>query len=230
MLKAIIIEDELYIRKGLISMLNKTAKNVSILSECATIEEAVKQVKEHKPNLVFLDIELSDGNAFDFIKRTSDIDYKIIFITAYKEYAFEALKNEAIDYLLKPIDENELTNAIQKVERQFKGEVPVKDHLVLSLHDSYQFIDFKSLLYCKSDKGYTTFYLQNGREFIASKPLKEFEQSLANSHFFRPHQSYIVNMNHVDNYHKSGYLYLKSGVKIPVSKSKKEALIYKFFR
>lgn len=229
MLNAIIVEDELYIRKGLISMLAKVTNIIHIVAECATVEQAVEAVKVYQPNLVFLDVELPDGNAFDFIKNTNLVTYKIIFITAYREYAFEALKNEAVDYLLKPIEESELKQAISKVEKQIKNEVSQKEYLVLRLQDSYQRIKFESILFCKSDKGYTTFYLDNGKKIIASKPLKEFVEQLPYFHFFRTHQSYVVNMNYAESYNKAGYIFLKTGDKIPVSKAKKEKLMGLFF-
>lgn len=224
MLKTIIIEDELYVRKGLRLMLNTFENNISILAECETVENAVREAKKHKPNLVLLDVELKDGSGFDFIEQTSSLSYKIIFITAYEKYAFKAIKNNPVDYLLKPIDKVELQKVILKIEKDLLHKC-LKDKIIISLQNSYQIIEYKNLLYCKSDKGYTTFYLKGGKEIVSSKPIKEFEVTLPSSIFFRVHQSYILNIKLLDRYDKSGYAILETGDKIPISQSKKEDFI-----
>lgn len=237
-MRAIIIEDEQYIRKGLIAMINSLKKGITILGECESVKEAVTVTKACKPDLVFLDINLIDGTAFDFLNKLEQINFKIIFITAYDQYSLQALKNGAIDYILKPVDVEELEQAINKaiglqkndsieqvkvVEEQLLNNK--KTRLVLRLQEGFQIIEFKDLMYCKSDKGYTTFYLENGKSYIASKPLKEFEPSMPSNSFFRTHQSFILNLSFVNKYEKSGYAYLKSGEKIPVSSRNKEAFI-----
>lgn len=239
-MRAIIIEDEQYIRKGLISMITSLKKNIDILGECESVKEALTVTKACKPDLVFLDINLIDGTAFDFLKQLDEINFKIIFITAYDQYSLQALKNGAVDYILKPVDIDELEEAInkainiQKLAEKEQMEVikeqlfdNKKTRLVLRLQEGFQIIGFEDLMYCKSDKGYTTFYLNNGKSYIASKPLKEFEGSMPLSIFFRTHQSFIVNLKYVDKYDKTGYIHLKMGETIPVSSRNKEAFIKK---
>lgn len=240
MIKTLIIEDEHYIRKGLIAQIKMLDVDLDIIGECESVSEAVVVAKACKPDLIFLDINLVGGTGFDFLEQTKELDFKVIFTTAYEEYALKALKNGAVDYILKPVEIDELEGAINKVLTTEKSkerlEVSIehlngnKDRLVLSLQDSFQVVEFKDLMYCQSDKGYTTFYLQNNRKFMVSKPIKEFENQLPSSLFFRTHQSYIVNLDFVDNFDKTNYISLKNKTKIPVSVRKKNEFVEKMIR
>ncbi|EAY30831.1 LytR/AlgR family response regulator transcription factor [Microscilla marina] len=235
MIKTLIIEDEEYIRKGLISMIEMLDKGLTIIGECASVQEAITVSKACKPDLVFLDINLADGNAFEFLEKTSQLAHRVIFTTAYEKYALQALKQGAIDYILKPVDLDELETAIDKAlvslsrkntpETNPKQWNDDKDKLVLRLQDSLQIIDLKTLMFCKSDKGYTTFYLANGKSFVASKSLKDYEGQLPSATFVRTHQSYCVNLNYIDKYDKNGYVILRNGEAIPVSSRKKESFV-----
>jgi len=239
-MKAIIVEDKPYIRKGLINLLQHIDSNVQVVGECESVKEAVVVANACTPDLIFLDINLTDGNAFDFLAQTEALQFKVIFITAYEEYALKALKMGAVDYLLKPVDIEELKAALQKIESRSVSEQQqqidiVKNvwnadasKLILSLQDSFQVIDLNELLYCETDKGYTTFYCSDGKKYLVSKTLKEFESQLTNAHFVRPHQSFMVNLKHIDRYDKSGTINLKTGTKIPVSTRKKEAFLATF--
>lgn len=236
-MKALIIEDKAYIRKGLLSFLELVDTQVEVVGECKSVKEAVIVTKSCKPDLVFLDINLIDGTGFDFLEQTENQDFKVIFITAYEEHALKALKIGAVDYLLKPVDSDELKAALEKVTRQSlseqKRQLKVasqvfkkqEDTLILSLQDTFQIINLEELIFCESDKGYTTFHLNNGKKYLASKPLKEFEEQLLKQSFARPHQSFIVNLKYIDKYEKSGTIYLKNGKKIPVSSRKKDGFI-----
>ena len=239
-MKALIIEDKAYIRKGLLNLLELIDAEVQVVGECESVKEAVVVANACKPELIFLDINLSDGNAFDFLEQTNQLDFKVIFITAYEEYALKALKFGAVDYLLKPVDIVELKLAIQKVQRvpiaeqkqQIRTTKEVWNNegtkLVLSFHDSFRVIDLEELLFCESDKGYTTFYCNNGKKHVVSKTLKEFEERLLNANFARPHQSFMVNLKFIDKYDKAGVIHLKNGQKIPVSSRKKEDFLNSF--
>lgn len=239
-MKALIVEDKEYIRKGLINLLQSIDPTVDIIGECESVAEAKVVTKTCQPELIFLDVNLTDGTAFDFLAHFETIHFKIIFITAFEEYALKALKIGAVDYLLKPVDVDELKAALQKVAattiEQQREKIQVvqqltrheNETLVLSLHDSYQVIDLKQLMYCESDKGYTTFYCTDDKKFVVSKTLKEFETTLSENNFLRPHQSFMVNLKFVDKYDKSGEIVLKNGKKIPVSFRKKESFISSF--
>lgn len=241
-MQSLIIEDKAYIRKGLLNLLELIETDVNVIGECESVKEAVVVANACKPELIFLDINLTDGNAFEFLEQTEHLNFKVIFITAYEEYALKALKMGAIDYLLKPVDVEELTIALQKVadlpvttqKEQIKVAKQVwnnqNDKLILSLHDSFQVIDLNELMFCETDKGYTTFYCNNGKKYVVSKTLKEFEERLLKANFSRPHQSFMVNLKFIDKYDKSGIIYLKSGQKIPVSSRKKEPFLAAFLK
>lgn len=240
-MNALIIEDKAYIRKGLLNLLQLLDTDINIVGECESVKDAVVAVNVCKPELVFLDINLSDGTAFDFLAQIENIQFKIIFITAYEEYALQALKVGAVDYILKPVDVEELESALSKIEGitldiQKQQIKKVKqawenegDTLILSLQDSFQVIDLKELMFCESDGGYTTFHISNGQTYMASKTLKLFEEQLLANSFDRPHQSFIVNLNFIDKYDKSGMIHLKNGHIIPVSSRKKDSFISKLF-
>lgn len=239
-MRALIIEDKAYIRKGLHSLLQIVDTNVEVIGECESVKDAVVVANACNPDLVFLDINLIDGSGFDFLEKTGNLDFKIIFITAYEEHALKALKIGAVDYILKPVDIGELQTALEKVAKLSIAEQKQQlnlakqawsnddSKLILSLHDSFQVIDLKELLFCESDKGYTTFYCIDNKKYIVSKTLKEFEERLSKNNFIRPHQSFIVNLNHINKYDKSGVIHLKNGKKIPVSSRKREQFLNVF--
>lgn len=239
-MKALIVEDKEYIRKGLLNLLQLIEAEVDVIGECESVKDAVIVANACQPELIFLDINLLDGDAFDFLRQTENLSFKIIFITAYEEFALKALKIGAVDYLLKPVDIDELKIALDKVKKlpiaeQRKQIDTVKQvwnnedtKLILSLHDSFQVIDLNELMYCESDKGYTTFYCKNDKKYIVSKTIKEFEDRLSAANFIRPHQSFMVNLKFIDKYDKSGLIYLQNGKEIPVSSRKKEQFLTSF--
>ncbi len=241
-MRALIVEDKPYIRKSLRNLLKLIEVDVEVIGECESVKKAVIVANACKPALIFLDINLTDGSGFDFLEQTDNLTFKVIFITAYEEHALKALKIGAVDYLLKPVDIDELQVALQKVSQvsipEQKQQVQVAKQvwnnedskLILSLHDSFQVIDLNELEYCESDKGYTTFYCANNKKYVVSKTLKEFEIRLTKAKFARPHQSYMVNLKFIDKYDKSGIIHLKSGKKIPVSFRKKEHFLAVFLK
>ncbi len=239
-MQALIVEDKAYIRKGLLNLLELIETDIKVVGECESVKDAVVVTNACKPELIFLDINLTDGDAFEFLEQTEHLSFKVIFITAYEEYALKALKMGAVDYLLKPVDIEELTIALHKVKQlsiaEQKKQIHVakqvwntkNDHLILSLQDSFQVVDLNTLMYCESDKGYTTFYCADGKKHLVSKTLKEFEERLTKANFTRPHQSFMVNLKFIDKYDKSGVIHLKNGKKIPVSSRKKEQFVTAF--
>ncbi|MFP4845568.1 LytR/AlgR family response regulator transcription factor [Winogradskyella sp. PE311] len=239
-MKTILVEDKAYIRKGLLNLLNLIDTDLEVIGECESVEEAVVVANACKPELIFLDINLTDGNAFDFLEQTKDLSFRVVFITAYEEYALKALKMGAVDYLLKPVDIEELKTALLKVKTLpisiQKDQIrtvkqvwnPDDSKLILSLHDSFQVIDLDELMFCETDKGYTSFYIRNGKKYVVSKTLKTFEEQLVTANFTRPHQSFMVNLKFIDKYDKSGVIHLKNGKKIPVSTRKKEQFVASF--
>ncbi len=223
MIKALIVEDEHYISKGLQILIEELNKNIKIISISPSVKDAIEKANTLKPDLIFLDIKLLDGTGFDFLERTIHKKFKTIFITSYDEYAIQALKSGAVDYILKPIDINELEEAIDKVLKDNKKEenINLQNKIVLNFLNETQIVDLNKLLYCKSYKGYTTFFMENGKEHLTSKPLKEYEVVLSGNNFIRSHQSYFVNSNYISKFDsKNKVIYLENGISIPVSARK----------
>ncbi len=234
MLKIVIVEDEFYIRKGIVSFLDSFNKNTEVVGEFTTINRAVKMVEILQPNLVLLDIKLLDGNSFEFLEKTKHLNFYTIFITSYDNYAIRALKAGAVDYILKPIDIDELEAAIDKVfllqnEAKLQSQITLQNQTItLNFINETQIIEVKNLLYCKSSKGYTTFFMLNGKKHVASKPLKEFEKKLTECQFIRAHQSYFVNTKFINKFDsKTRLIYLNDHITVPVS-ARKVSIINKF--
>lgn len=237
MIRTLVIDDEPLIRKGIISLLENLEEDLVIVGDCGTINEALILTKNCLPNLVLLDINLSDGTGFDFLNRLKERNFNVIFITAHEEFALKAIKQGALDYLLKPVDEDELKKVISKAvsvhENRLNERLNIANKklngdstkIVLRLSDSFQIIRFDELVYCQSDAGYTTFFLKDKRKFVVSKSIKEYEKLLPTERFFRTHQSFIVNLDYVDRYEKGGALYLIDNLSVPVSIRKKESLL-----
>ncbi len=237
MIRTLVIDDEPIIRKGILNLLNELEEDLIVVGDCGTIAEALILAKNCKPDLVLLDINLTDGTGFDFLNRLEERNFNIVFITAHEEYALKAIKQGALDYLVKPIDEDELAAILKKAISIHETRLSERLHvansqlagrsnkIVLRLFDSYQIIRFDQLVYCQSDAGYTTFHLLDQRKFTVSKSIKEYEKLLPEERFMRTHQSFIVNLEFVDRYEKGGALYLRDNISIPVAIRKKEALL-----
>ncbi|NML24096.1 response regulator transcription factor [Pseudoflavitalea sp. G-6-1-2] len=237
MIRVMVIDDEPAIRKDM-ELLMKRQTGFIVVGSCGSVQEARTIIPATQPDLLLLDIELSDGTGFDIL-QTLDNPCKIIFITAYHDYAIRAIKYGALDYLLKPVDEEELNEALDKVRKAISA-VPQPDQLaiarqslqqgglqnriVLRSQQYLQIVCFDEIVYCQSDAGYTTFFLTENRKIVVSKSIKEYEELLP-AYFMRPHQSYLVNHHFIDRYHKDGYLVLRQGTEIPVSTRRKDYVI-----
>lgn len=237
MIRVVIIDDEPAIRKDTELLLKQQAGFI-VVATCGSVQEARTIIPATNPDLLLLDIELSDGTGFDIV-QTLETPCKIIFITAYHNYAIRAIKYGALDYLLKPLDEEELKSALDRVlksattvpdqrqlsiARQSFQQGGLQNRIVLRSLQYLQVVPFEEIIYCQSDAGYTTFFLTDNRKIVVSKSIKEYEELLPNW-FMRPHQSYLINHNFIDRYHKDGYLVLRQGSEIPVSTRRKEYVI-----
>lgn len=232
MIKAIIIEDETNARAALVKMLRILDNNIDIIAESAYVKEGLKFINELKPDLVFLDIELEDGTGFDLLNQIENQNFKIIFTTAYSQYAIQAFKFSAIDYLLKPIDPIELqstldkTKEILKVDNDYKNMLKVLKHnlddenkkiVVKTSEKSHVFL-VKDIVRLEADGAYTIFKTNN-EKIIVSKNLKHY-QSLLGKEFIRCHQSHLVNINFINGMNRNNQLQLKNDELINVSTRK----------
>ncbi len=237
MYKAIIIDDELRARKLLSGVLEEYAKNISIVAECGDLPEAVKAIRKNKPDLIFLDIEMpghSGLELLDFLNE-DEIDFEIIFTTAYDQYAIRAFKLSAIDYLLKPIDTEELQQAMVRFEKKKNGSLPNISALRQNLKNTdagkiavaagstFRFLELATILYLKADNSFTEIYFKDGSKLMVSRTLKSFEELLGEgAGFFRCHKSYMVNTTFITEYVKTdgGYLLMNGRIVVPISPEK----------
>ncbi len=233
-LKAIIIDDELLGVDALDKIISKYCKDVLVIARCSDPEEAVAIVHELKPDIVFLDIAMPRLNGFDFLNQFEKITFKIIFATAYSEYAMRAIKYAAFDYILKPIDFKEVLEAVSKVRNtnappQISTVVQnnhMNTNLALPTPDGFLFIDISEIIYCKSDNSYTTFVLKDGKRVLVSRSIRETGEMLERHSFFRIHQSFLVNSKCVRKYNKHiNSITLLNGEELPVAVRKKDEFL-----
>lgn len=246
MLKAVIVEDNVLTAELIASIIETCCPQVEIKGVAHDIENALKIIKEKTPNLVFFDINLHGGTSFDILEKLDHINFKIIFITSFDTYALKAIKLSALDYLLKPVNSAELTNAIKKAEEvisfentriqinALRNNIQNKkkefEKIVLKTLESVYLIDVKDIIRCESGGSYTFFYLNNGKKITVSKLLKEYDELLQDQGFIRVHQSHLININYIDRFDKKegGLLIMKDGANVPVSYRKKDELFELF--
>ena len=244
MIKAIIVDDEPYSCESLATLLERYCPAVKVADICYSGEDALKAIEEQQPQIVFLDIEMPKMNGFEILEKLSEIHFEIIFTTSYDQYAIKAIRFSALDYLLKPIDREELQRAVLKVTQRLHQPLPQQLEILLQkLHhpvssmqkialptmEGLQMVDVNSIISCASESNYTIFLLKNKQKLIASRILKDIEEMLGEYSFFRVHHSYLVNLNEVNKYIKGegGYLIMSDGSTIDVSRSRKESLLKK---
>ncbi|HFA49285.1 MAG TPA: response regulator transcription factor [Bacteroidetes bacterium] len=240
---SIIVDDEQDSRETLRNYVGKYCPQVSLLSECANIQEAKVAILKYAPQLVFLDIEMPHGNAFDLLEQWGEIDFQIIFITAYSQYAVQAFNLSAAHYILKPVDIEELEKAVATVEQLiFKKEKLSRANillenmaalnsqnrkLVLPLMEGFEVVKMSEILYCEAQDNFTCFYFLNGKKSLICRSLKFYETALSELGFCRIHRSHIVNLEYVKRYvkGKGGSVILENGKEILVSNNKKKELL-----
>ena len=240
-LSALIVEDEANSREILRNYLSKYCPNVTVQGEAASIQEAIELIKKNELDLVFLDVEMPYGNAFDLLGQLPNRTFETVFVTAYNQYAMDAVNNHAAYYLMKPINIDELIKAVDYVseikikEEALEGKVlqtnlrQVEGKITLPQQDGFQVLNVADILYCKADDNYTEIYLEN-RKILVSKTLKYFEEALSQFSFARIHKSYLVNVNEVIKYKrgKGGSVVVSNGKELLVSAAKKKDLLAYF--
>lgn len=241
-LNSIIVEDEETSREILRSYLKKYCPNVQILGEASNVEEALVLIRNNDLDLVFLDVEMPYGNAFDLLDKVGDIDFETVFVTAYNHYAVDALNAHASYYLMKPISIDELIKAVDYVTEIRTKEDALQDQVLvpktnsvngkitIPQQDGFEVINTSDILYCKADDNYTEIYLNTNKKKLVSKTLKYFEEALNDSSFARVHKSYLVNVNEIVKYvkGKGGSVVLSNGKQVMVSASRKAELLSYF--
>lgn len=244
---AIIVDDEEKARNILQLLLDEYCPQVSVLSHCKNVPEAVLAIQKQQPQVVFLDVDMPGYSGFQLLDFFERVNFEIIFTTAFSEYALQAFRVSAIDFLLKPIDIDQLIDAVKKTARTMQPEVYNKqlnlirnnehnktlETIAISTSGSIEFVQLKDVIALLADRAYTKIVLTNGQEIIASKNIKEFDEMLTtNSHFFRVHRSSIVNLKQVLRYNKTegGNIEMKNGLQVPLTKDAKEDFMKKMMQ
>jgi len=241
MVRVVIIDDEKSSRETIKFLLADYFPEVTVSAEAESVDDAVKIIEEQNPELVFLDIEIKGGTGLHVLQRLKKRDFKLIFITAFNDFAIKAIKFSAIDYILKPINEFEFKNGVERAifeigkinnssqtDTLFANQESTKERkLVLRTSQEIHIVNISEIVHCVSDNAYTTFRLNTGEKIVVSKGIGEYADLLAGFGFLRPHQSHLVNINYIKKLDKSdgGFLILKDKTQIPVSSRQKQQLI-----
>lgn len=246
MIKTIIIDDEVKARDTIQNMLQTYCKDIEIIGTAGSVKEGVSVLNNNSPDLVFLDIKMGDGTGFDLLRKLNKINFVLIFITAFEEFAIRAIKFSALDYILKPLDPDELISAVEKAKDAIEKEnISLRlealyenldglnnksKKIVLKTTNSVHIVNIADIIRCESEKNYTHFYTTEKEEITVSKTLKEFSEMLVDFGFYRIHQSHLVNLVHVKRYDKAegGNLVMDDNSIVPVSYRKKEELVKLF--
>ncbi len=237
-MRAIVVDDIEKFRGNLIQDLNDYCPNVEVVGTADGVVSAAKEIKTLKPDVVFLDIQINQGTAFDLLEILGEVDFKIIFTTASDEFAIKAFKLSAIDYLLKPIDIDELKAAVSKLkvdnvddyellQSNIKEEDKSNKRLALHSQDKIEIVEIGNIIRCESNMNYTQFFFKDGSKMLVTKTLKEFDKMLSGFGFYRVHQSHLINIDHLKEYIKidGGYLKMLDGSSVPISTRKKSAVL-----
>lgn len=243
MIRAIIIEDEKKSRETLLGLLQKYCLSVETVAQAEGYREGIKLVRKYKPDVIFLDIQMPDGSGFRLLEELKDMEFEVIFTTAFDQFAIKAIKYSALDYLLKPIVPQELVDAVNKLKVKKANtekrknietlldniKTPEEDphKIVLSTAEKIHVIDVDDILRCESDNYYTYFYFINGEKLLISKTLKENEELLSHHSFIRPHKSHLINVKYIKSFirQEGGYIIMTDGSKVPVSRRKREKIL-----
>lgn len=242
MIRAVIIDDEINNQELISNLLKTYADNVQVVGMANSVDTAYKTINEQHPDLIFLDIQMPDGTGFDLLKKFDKINFKIIFVTAHQEYAIEAFKYSALDYILKPLSPSNLLAAVKKMEDAISSEElnlklktllnnitePAKNKkkIVLKTMERIYSVDLDDIIRFESDGGYTKVYLADGKRIMVSKTMKEFDDLLMDTGFLRVHHSHLINMNHLFCFEKAeGHVVMKDDSIVPVSNRKKDHLM-----
>lgn len=244
MINAIIVDDEQHCIDKLTNLLvTYHNQSVKLVGSFTSVKEGIKGIALLKPALIFLDVQIHDRTGFDLLRECDEINFKVIFTTAYDRFAIQAIKFSAIGYLLKPIDEDDLAEALNKIEknsideiRQMAGVIennlqagPKNKKLTVATGNELLFLNIEDIIRCQSDINYTTIYKKDKQKIVVAKTLKEFEELLSEHNFFRIHNSDLINMDFIKSYNKGkgGSVILTDGTELEVSTRRKEDFLKK---
>jgi two-component system LytT family response regulator len=242
-LSTIIIDDEKDAVDFISTIINEYCTGLQVVGKAHNVKDGVEIIREQKPDLVFLDVEMPNGTGFDLLTFFPEKEFDVIFITAFNHYAIKAIKYSAVDYILKPININEFIESVSKVMQKrlahkgsgneelealmenIRGNKPTR--LVIPTSDGREYIDPQDIIRIEADRSYSWFFIEGKRKILVSKHLKEFQDLLSDRSFFRPHNSHLINLDHVRKYIRidGGYIEMTDGSKVPISRNRKDLFL-----
>lgn len=248
MVRCILIDDEANALEMMEWLMKTYCPQAEIIAMCNTAEQGIEAIRMYKPDVVFLDIEMPRMNGFDMLEQVKDLSFEIVFCTAYDQFAIKAFKYAALNYLLKPVEPDELRITMQRIET--KRMVPVNEQLALILDQLYRpekstpsrialttseglvFVSIQDIIYCKAESNYTSVILTDGRRIKVSKVLKEINETLSGPEFYRVHSSFLIAISHVKRYVRgeSGYIVMDNDDNITISRNRRQEFLELFSR
>lgn len=241
--KAIIIDDEPKAQNSLRLIINEYCNDIEVIDTADGVKSGIELINKIEPEIVFLDIDMKDGTGFDLLEQLPERDFSLIFCTAHNDFAIKAFKYNAIDYVLKPLDIEEIIDAVNRAIENislkqkdtavenllsfYQNKGKKTERIILKTASDIYIVQIQDIYHCNSEGGYTTFHTIDDKKITVSKNLKEYEAILNSHNFIRVHQSHLINLNYVERLHKAdgGYVVMKNNEKIPISTRKKEVLI-----
>jgi two-component system, LytTR family, response regulator len=244
MIKAVVIVQDMDTLQLATATIASMCTNVEIAGYCDSITTGIAIINTHQPDLVLLEVQLADGSGFDLLKHFGSPDFKIIIFSSYMEYAVKAIKYNAVDYLLKPLDAEELVTAVNKASDRIGFEERLQhdqlkdtirslnrvEKITLKTSEQLYLVSISDIVHVEADGNYSTFYLCGGKKLLVSKPLMEYDKILIDKGFFRIHKSYLINLNHMSHFDKKdgGFVMMSNGIEVPVA-SRKRDLLFELF-
>jgi two-component system LytT family response regulator len=245
-IKTIIVDDESDAREAIKMLLGSFPNDLLLVAEGFSVKTGVEAIIKYEPDLVFLDIDMPDGTGFDLLQQLPNRNFQLIFVTGSNDSAIRAFRFNAIDYILKPINPDELIEATEKAVQTLdkqnnqsrvdnllkENQSELAQNIVLSTQEDIFLIEISTIIRCQSEGNYTTFYINTGQKILVSKNIKEYADLLSKHSFYRVHQSHLINIDYFARYHKKdgGYIIMKDQSEVPLSKRKKEAFLLRILQ
>jgi two-component system LytT family response regulator len=247
MLRAVIIDDESDAVQFIESLVTEYCEEVEVVGKAYSAREGVDVIRDSVPDLVFLDVQMPHGTGFDLLSSFQEKSFDVIFITAYNHYAIQAIKFSAVDYILKPINISEFIEAVKKVqEKRLSNEyqnldyhallenikTPKPSKLAIPTAEGIEYLNTTEIIRLEADRSYSWFYMTNGAKHLVSRNLKEYQELLSDMNFFRPHNSHLINLEHVHKFirHEGGYIEMSDGSTVPISRGKRDLFLVQMAR
>ena len=248
MIKSVLVDDEKNALEMMEWLLKTYCPQVEIVAMCTSAEEGIAAIHKHNPDVVFLDIEMPKMNGFDMLEQFDELFFDVVFCTAYDQFALKAFKYSALNYLLKPVDPDDLVSTVQRIEKTKK--IPSREQFELLLQNMQQpqkstpqrialthndglvFVPTADIIYCEAESNYTSIFLADGKKIVVSKVLKEIDEALSGPDFYRVHSSFLININRIKKFIRGdgGYLVMDNDAPISISRSRKQEFMELFSR